>query len=103
MALKLIEIAVVFFKFKSIFDLEVSGLFTIILYWGISSVQSLSCVRLFVTQVDSGTPGLPVHHQLLELAQTHVYRVGDAIQPSHPLSFPCPPAFSLSQNQGLFQ
>ena len=42
--LKLIEIAVVFFKFKSIFDLEVSGLFTIILYWGISSVQSLSCV-----------------------------------------------------------
>ena len=47
-------------------------------------------------------PGFPVHHQLLELAQTHV-RVRDAIQPSHPLSFPSPPAFNLSQHQGLFQ
>ena len=47
------------------------------------------------------TLGFPVHHQLLELAQTHVHRVGDAIQPSHPLS--SPPAFSLSQHQGLFQ
>ena len=46
-------------------------------------------------------PGFPVHHQLLELAQTHVHRVGDAIQPSHPLSSPSPPAFSLSQHQGL--
>ena len=52
---------------------------------------------------DCSTPGLPVHHQLLELAQTHVHRVGDAIQPSHPLSPPSPPAFSLSQHQGLFQ
>ena len=49
------------------------------------------------------TPGLLVHHQLLELAQTHVYWVGDAIQPSHPLSSPSPPAFQLSQHQGLFQ
>ena len=49
------------------------------------------------------TPGLPVHHQLLELAQTRVHWVGDAIQPSHPLSSPSPPAFSLSQHQGLFQ
>ena len=49
------------------------------------SVQSLSHVRLFVTQQTS-TPGFPVHHQLLELAQTHVHSVGDAIQPSHPLS-----------------
>ena len=47
------------------------------------------------------TPGLPIHHQLLELAQTHVRRVGDAIQPSHPLLSP-PPAFNLSQHQGLF-
>ena len=45
----------------------------------------------------------PVHHQLLELAQTHVHRVGDAIQSSHPLSSPSPPAFSLSQHQDLFQ
>ena len=49
------------------------------------------------------TPGLPVHHQLLELTQTHVHQVGDATQPSHPLSSPSPPAFNLSQHQGLFQ
>ena len=53
--------------------------------------------------MDCSTPGLPVHHQLPELAQTHVYWVGDAIQPSHPLSSPSPPAFSLSQDEGLFQ
>ena len=47
------------------------------------------------------TPGFPIHHQLLEIAQTHVRRVGDAIQPSHPLLSP-PPAFNLSQHQGLF-
>ena len=48
------------------------------------------------------TPGFPVHHQLPEFTQTHVHRVGDAIQPSHPLSFPSP-AFNLSQHQGVFQ
>ena len=49
------------------------------------------------------TPGLPVHHQLMELAQTHVHLVGDGIQPFHPLSSPSPPAFNHSQHQGLFQ
>ena len=53
--------------------------------------------------MDSSTPDLPVHHQLPEFAQTHVHRVGDAIQPSHPLLSPSPPAFNLSQHQGLFQ
>ena len=53
--------------------------------------------------MDCSMPGLPVHHQLLELTQTHVHWVGDAIQPSHPLSSPSPPAFNLSQHQGLFQ
>jgi len=53
--------------------------------------------------MDCSTPGLPVHHQLPELTQTHVHLVGDAIQPSHPLSSPSPPAFNLSQHQGLFQ
>ena len=47
--------------------------------------------------------GLPVHHQLPELAQTHVCQLCDAIQPSHPLSSPSPPAFSLSQHQSLFK
>ena len=64
------------------------------------SVQSLSCVQLFVTP---GTAGLPVHHQLLEFTQTQVHRVGDAIQPSDPLSSPSPPALNLSQHQGLFK
>ena len=52
--------------------------------------------------LDCSTPDLPVPHQLLELAQTHVHRVSDAFQPSHPLSSPSP-AFNLSQHQGLFQ
>ena len=48
-------------------------------------------------------PGFPVHHQLPEIAQIHVHRVADAIQPSHPLSPSSPPAFNLSQHEGLFQ
>ena len=48
-------------------------------------------------------PNLPVHHQLLEFTQTHVHWVGDAIQPSYPLSSPSPPAFNLSQHQGVFK
>ena len=52
---------------------------------------------------DSSTPGFPVYHQLPEPAQTHVHPVSDAIQPSHPLSSPSPPAFNLSQHQVLFQ
>ena len=53
--------------------------------------------------MDCSTPGFPVYHQLLELAQTHVHGVGDAIQPSQPLSSPSPSAFNLSQHQGLAQ
>ena len=53
--------------------------------------------------MDCSTLGFPVLHYLPELAQTNVHRVGDAIQPSHPLSSPSPPAFILSQHQGLFQ
>ena len=52
--------------------------------------------------MDCSTPGLPVHHQLLELAQTHVHRVSDAIQPSHPLLPTSPPAFNLSPASGSF-
>ena len=53
--------------------------------------------------MNCSTPGLPVHHQLPESTQTHVHWVGDAIQLSHPLSSPSPPAFNLSQHQGLFK
>ena len=68
----------------------------------LSSVQSLSHVRL-CNPTNRSTPGLPVHHQLLEPTQTHVHWVGDAIQPSYPLSSPSPPAPNPSQHQGLFQ
>ena len=67
----------------------------------VSSVAQ-SCPTL-CNPVDFSMPGLPVHHQLLKFAQTHVRWVSDAIQPSHPLSCPSPPAFNLSQHQGLFQ
>ena len=61
-----------------------------------------SCPTL-CNPMDCSTPGFPVHHQLPELTQTHVLWVGDTIQPSHPLSSPSPPAFNLSQHQGLLQ
>ena len=53
--------------------------------------------------MDRSTPDLPVYHQLPEFTQTHVDRISDAIQPSHSLSSPSPPALNLSQHQGLFQ
>ena len=71
-----------------------------------SSVQFSSVAQSLPTLCDPmnrSTPGLPVHHQLLEFTQTHVHWVSDAIQPSHPLSSPSPLAFNLSQHQGLFQ
>ena len=69
-----------------------------------SSVSSVaqSCPTL-CDPMNHSTPGLPVHHQLPEFTQTHGHRVSDAIQPSHPLSSPSPPALNLSQHQGLFQ
>ena len=60
-----------------------------------------SCLTLW-DPVDPSTPGFTVHHQLPELAQIHVHRVSDAIQPSHPLSPPFPAAFNLPQHWGLF-
>ena len=68
------------------------------------SVQfTRSVVSTLGDPMDCSTPGLPVHHQLLEFTQTHVHGVSDAIQPSHPLSSPSPPAFNLSQHRDLFQ
>ena len=65
---------------------------------------SLAQYRLTLCNpMNHSTPGLPVHHQLSEFTQTHAHRVGDVIQPSHPLSPPSPPAPNPSQNQGLFQ
>ena len=72
----------------------------------ISSAQFSSVTQSCLTlcdPMDCSMPGLPVHHQLPEFTQTHVHQVGDAIQPSHPLSSPSPPALNLSQHQGLFK
>ena len=71
-----------------------------------SSVQFSSVAQLYPTlcdPMDYGTSGLSVHRQLLEFTQTHVHGVGGTIQLSHPLLSPSPPAFNLSQHQGLFQ
>ena len=70
------------------------------------SVQFISVAQSCLTlcnSMDCSTPGLPVHHHLPEFTQTHVHRVGDAIQPSYPRSSPTPPAPNPSQHQSLFQ
>ena len=74
--------------------------------FSICAVQFSSVAQLCPTLCDPmnlSMPGLPVHHQLPEFSQIHVHWVGDAIQPSHPLSSPSPPAPNPSQHQGLFQ
>ena len=73
------------------------------IFYDLSSQFSCSVVSDSCDSVDCHMPGFPIHHQLLELALTHVHRIGDAILPSHPLSSPSPPAFNLTQYQGLFQ
>ena len=73
------------------------------MFWN-DSIQFSSVTQLCPTPCDHknySTPGLPVHHQLPEFTQTHVHRVGDAIQPSHPLSSPSPPALNLLQHQSF--
>ena len=81
---------------------ETSALF--ILFFSSVRFNSVtqSCMTL-CDPMDCSTPGLPVHHQLPEFIQTHVHWVGDAIQLCHPLSYPYPPAFNLSQHHGLFK
>ena len=72
----------------------------------LGKIQCSSVTRSCLTLCDPmnhSTPGLPVHHQLPEFTQTHIHRVHDAIQPSHPLSSPSPPAPNPSQHQSLFQ
>ena len=84
---------------------------TVVLTWGhkqswFSSVQFNSVAQSYPTLCDPmnrSTPGLPVHHQLPEFTHTHIHRVSDTIQPSHPLSSPSPPAPDPSQHQSLFQ
>ena len=85
---------------------KLSGPFFSFLLSSFHSVQFSSVTQLCPTlcnPMNCSTPGLPVYHQHLEFTQTHVHRVGDAIQPSHPLPSPSPPALNLSQHQGLFK
>ena len=70
-------------------------------FTSVSSVAQLC--PILCDPMDCSMPGFPVHHQLPELAQTHIHRVSDAMQPSHPLSSPLLPTFNLSQDQGLFK
>ena len=80
-----------------------SILLSLLLFYFIHSVQPLSSLTV-CDPMDCSTLGFPAHHQLLELAQTHVHhQVSDAIQPSHPLWSPSPAPFNLSQHLGLFQ
>ena len=87
----------------SFFTLVIGVFFFLIIlvFFQFSSVTQL-CPTL-CDPMNRSTPGLPVHHQLPEFTQTHAHRVGDAIQPFHPLSSPSPPAPNPSQHQGLFQ
>ena len=74
--------------------------------WMLDTCQFSSIAQSCLTlcdPMDCSTPGFPVHHQLPEFTQTHVYRVSDAIQLSHPLLSPSPPALNLSQHQGLIK
>ena len=78
--------------------------FSLFLTYSLVQFSSVTLSRLTLCDpVGCSTRGFPIHHQLPELSHTHVHRVGDAIQPSHPLLSPSPPAFNLSQHQGLFQ
>ena len=72
------------------------------LFSSVSSLVAQSCLTL-CDPMDCSTPGFHVHHQLPELTQTHVHWIGDAIQPSHPLSSPSPPTFNLPQHQAVFK
>ena len=97
------SIAILMYNVVRLFDVQVTSYLSAL----ISSVQSVSSVaQLCPTLCDPmncSMPGLPVHHQLPEFTQTCVHWVSDAIQPSHPLSSPSPPAPSPSQHQSLFQ
>ena len=96
------------FKIRSLLNksTKLEIFFCVLFFFIFSSVQfssvAQSCLNL-CDPMNRSTPGLPVHHKLLEFTQTHAHWVGDAIQPSHPLSFPSPPAPNPSQHQGLSQ
>ena len=105
--LSIVNVYIFVFAF-SLAILTTFKFFFSIYYWLMSiffKIQFSSVTHLCLTlcdPMDSSTPGLPAHHEFPEFTHTHVHWVSDAIQPSHPLSSLSPPAFNLSQHQGLF-
>ena len=101
-----VEITLQYDQFFVQYALAFLAFFWYFEYTSFSSVQFSSLAQycpIPCNPMDCSMPGFPVYHQLPELAQTHVHGVGDAFQPSHPLSSPSPPALNLSQQQDLFQ
>ena len=100
------KFTVVCMVFRFLFYISIYTIHTYMcIYLSIGSVQFSLVTQSYLTPcnlMNHSTPGLPVHHQLLEFTQTHVHWVSDAIQPSHPLSSPSP-ALNASQHQSLFQ
>ena len=89
-----------------LYSLRILNIFLNTIHLSVVAFIITSVAQLCPTLCDPmnrSMPGLLVHHQLLEFTQTQVHRIGDAIQPSHPLSSPSPPAPNPSQHQGLFQ
>ena len=102
---KVIQLYIFFFRFFPLQVIEFSSLCYRVGpdHFFYVSVQFSHCHVQFCDPMNHSTPGLPVHHQISEFTQTHAHWVGNAIQPSHPLSSPSPPAPNPSQHQGLFQ
>ena len=84
-------------------DVHKALLWVALTYFSVQFSSAAQSCPTLCDPMNRSMPGLPVHHQLLEFTQTHVYQVGDAIQPSHPLSSPSPLAPNPSQRQSLFQ
>ena len=102
---KVVFLSIVSFSLKNLLSLTRPHFFILLLF-PLSSVHFSSVTQSCPTLCDPmnrSMPGLPVHHQLPEFIQTHVHQVSDAIQPSHPLSSPSPPAPNPSQHHSLFQ
>ena len=107
-SLRILKVSSFIWNLFKIYKLEVicSQSSSFFFFFGLTDIQFSSVAQSCPTLCDPkirSMPGLPVHHQLPEFTQTHVHRVSDAIQPSHPLASPSPPAPNPSQHQRLFQ
>ena len=93
-------------EYSGLISFRIDWFYLLVIPGTLKSLRCCSVTKSYLTLCDPmscSLPGFPVLHYLLELAQTHVHQVGDAIQPSHPLLSPSLPTFNLSQHQGLFQ